>query len=459
MDHPPVPPTALPFQHAFDAETFRANGHRVIDMLADYLDAASSGTPMPVLPWLEPQAMVDSWPGDFPEEPTGALHDILQLVVREANHLHHPRYMGHQVPGPLPAAALCDMVGALLNNGMAVYEMGMSGTAMECRVIAWMAQLLGFDSQADGVLTSGGSIGNLTAFLAMRHAKGADSSDKLPAVLVSDQAHYSVRRAVKIMGWGDDGAITVPCDAQFKLCVDALPERLRHAESLGRRVIGVVGSACTTPTGTYDPLDAIADFCAANDLWLHVDAAHGAPAALSETYRPLLRGVERADSVVFDAHKMLLMPALVTAVLFRNGDDSYRAFEQRASYLFVKSPREEWYNIGHRTIECTKRMLSLKVYTALMCYGTRFFADYVTRQYDLARRFATMLREAPDFELAAEPEANIVCFRHTPNGAGDLDAAGLFMRTTLINPLTTEEHLVVLLACIREEAKRAREEV
>jgi len=356
----------------------------------------------------------------------------------------------------------------------------MSGTAMECRVVAWMARLMGFGPEADGVLTSGGSIGNLTAFLAMRQAKTAPDDSRPMAVLVSEHAHYSVLRAAKIMGWGGDGAITVPADERFKLRVDALPERLRHAEALGRRVVGVVGSACTTATGTYDPLDAIADFCDAHELWFHVDAAHGAPAALSDKYREHLKGVERADSVVFDAHKMMLMPALVTAVLFRNGDDSYRIFEERASYLLDKGAREEWYNIGHRTLECTKRMLSLKVYTTLMCYGTRFFADYVTRQYDLAQRFAELLRAAPDFELGAEPESNIVCFRYRPAGVTDdvsdaLQAGirsrivhsgdfyivqtrlpkGLFMRVTLINPLTTEDHLVALLARVREEAAAA----
>lgn len=476
MNPSPSPSAVHRLEHAFDAETFRADGHRVVDALADYLARSSAGKDFPVLPWVDPHAMVDSWPADFPEVGTGNLATLLDRVIGEANHLHHPRYMGHQVNPPLPMAALCDFAGALLNNAMAVYEMGPSVTAMERHVIAWMARLLGLGPNADGVLTSGGSVGNLTALLAMRQAMAGRCGDGLPAVLVSDQAHYSVARAAKIMGWGPDGAVAVPSDDRFKLRVDVLPEYKRRAESTGRRVIGVVVNACTTATGVYDPIEAAADFCAAQDLWLHVDAAHGAPAALTEQYRPLLRGVERADSVVFDAHKMLLMPALVTAVLFRNADHSFATFAERSSYLLDKNAREEWYNIGYRTIECTKRMLALKVYAALTCYGTKFFADYVTRQYDLARRFAVMLREAADFELGAEPEANIVCFRHAPSGTGDLDAlqarirsrivqsgafyivqtrlpAGLFLRTTLINPLTTETQLSELLGAIRTAAQ------
>lgn len=459
----------------FDPESFRRDGHRLVDLLADYLGRIVKGESMPVLPWVEPDRMVASWPDAFEESPTGKLMPLLTRVLAEANHLHHPHYMGHQVPGPLPMAALCDLVSSWLNNGMAVYEMGMAGTAMERHVVRWMSDLLGLGSTADGVLTSGGSVGNLTALLAMRQARSRQLEGRPPAVLVSDQTHYSVLRAVKILGWGAQGAIAVPSDDRFKLRVDLLDTALQGAESKGMRVIGVVASACTTATGSYDPIDAIAAFCQAHGLWLHVDAAHGAPAAISEKYRHRLDGIERADSVVFDAHKMLLMPALVTAVLFKNGEDSYRTFEDRASYLLEKSAREEWYNIGHRTMECTKRMLALKVYAALVCFGTRLFAEYVTRQYDLGRRFAEMLDAATDFELAVEPESNIVCFRHTPEGCLDPDALqariraalvksgrfyivqtrlpkGLHLRVTLINPLTTEEHLRALMDAIRREA-------
>ena len=127
--------------------------------------------------------------------------------------------------------------------------------------------------------------------------------------------------------------------------------------------------------------------------------------------------MERADSVVWDAHKMLLMPALLTAVVFRNGSPSFHAFAQHASYLFPGTqPEQEWYNIGHRTLECTKRMMSLKLYAALRICGTRCFADYVTAAFDLGRRFGEIIAEEKEFELPVKPECNIVCFRHIPAG-------------------------------------------
>lgn len=174
---------------------------------------------------------------------------------------------------------------------------------------------------------------------------------------------------------------------------------------------------------------------------------------------------------------MLLMPALVTAVLFRDGRRSYESFAQEASYLFAEgqAPEQQWFNGAVRTLECTKRMMVLKLYVTLSVYGTRLFSDYVAATFDLATRFAARLRAAPDFELAVEPQCNIVCFRHTPSGAVDLDAlqerirqrllrdgsfylvqtrlpAGIFLRTTLINPLTRDEDLAALMDAVRDAA-------
>ena len=203
---------------AFDAERFRALGHRVVDALADHLRSASAREDgMAVLPDVAPDAAAARWSVEALER--GGAADLIELVrdtIAGSNHLHHPRYVGHQVTSPLPDAALSELVAALLNNSMAVYEMGPTSTAMERAVVAWMARRLGWSAGADGVLTSGGSLGNLTALLGMRAARSEPNEDpRTLAVLVSDQAHYSVRRAVTMMGWGDEGVVAVPTDARF----------------------------------------------------------------------------------------------------------------------------------------------------------------------------------------------------------------------------------------------------
>ncbi len=285
------------------------------------------------------------------------------------------------------------------------------------------------------------------------------------------------------MGWGRDGLIRVRTDARYRLDPADLPRALDLARERGRRVIAVVASACSTATGSFDPLNPIADFCEQHGLWLHVDGAHGEAAALSPSYRHLIQGIERADSVVWDAHKMLLMPALATAVLFRNGRDSYQAFAQHASYLFSEAaPEEQWFNLCQRTLECTKHMMALHLYTALCVYGTNLFADYITQCFDLGQQFGEMLEQQPDFHVATAPDCNIVCFRYRPDATlsdtATVDAlqekirrsllqsgdfylvqtrlpTGLFLRVTLINPFTTQADLHALLAAIRQAGRTA----
>lgn len=469
---------------AYDAEHFRRQGHQLVDQLADYLSRATRGDNLPVLPWSPPAESLTHFPGDFPAEPTGELSGLMERVLATSNHLHHPRYIGHQVTAPLPLAALCDFVSSLLNNGMAVYEMGPSATAMEHSVLRWMAGQLGLPEGSGGVLTSGGSAGNLTALLAARQARagydawgGGSAAGPPLTVLVPETAHYCIARSVKVMGWGLEGVTPVPVDAHFRLRPEALEEARTRALKAGRHPIAVVACAGSTATGAFDPLEAVADFCERQGLWFHVDGAHGASAVLSPEDRHQVKGIERADSVVWDAHKMMLMPALITAVLFREGSRSFEAFAQEASYLFHGQDTRRWSDVGLRTLECTKEMMALKLYTCLSLLGTRFFSDYVAATFALARRFAAMLQAAPDFELAVEPGCNIVCFRHTPAGLppSEWDALqthlrerlvtrgdfylvqttlprGVHLRTTLINPLTSEADLNALLETLRQAA-------
>ena len=471
---------------AFDPETFRARGHALVDQLAGYLAAVTERREGPVLPWREPEAQVADWPAEFPG--AASFEALMARVLERSNHLHHPRYLGHQVTAPLPEAALCDLLSSLLNNGTAVYEMGPVSTAMERQLVRFLAGALGMPAGADGVFTSGGSAGNLTALLAARQARagfdawgeGAQGGPPL-AVLVSEQTHYSVARSLQVMGLGQLGAWPVPVDDRYRLRPEALPAARRAAEAAGRRVIAVVASAGSTATGAYDPLEAVADFCAAGELWLHVDGAHGVSAALAPAHRGLVAGIERADSVVWDAHKMMLMPALVTAVIFREGHRAYHAFAREAAYLFSAAPAEEqWFNLATRTLECTKTMMAVKLYTALALHGPGLFGDYVTGMFALTARFADAVAAAPDFELAVRPQGNIVCFRHLPDGAAgrapeELDRLqeavrqrlladggfyvvqtrlprGVFLRLTIINPFTRDDDLRALLDAVRAAA-------
>jgi len=479
MADDPAPPAAPP---GFSGDAFRALGHDLIERLARHLEQGARREG-PVLPPVRPAEEFARWRREA--RPAGGeparLLALVDEVLARSTRLHSPRFVGHQVAAPHPLAALCELVSALLNNGMAVYEMGPAATAIERELVRWFAREFRLPEEADGLLTSGGSAGNLTALLAARELAagfpaweaGAHAGEPL-CVLVGAQAHYSIARAVQVMGFGRAGAWPVPVDARYRLRPELLPETLRAARAAGRKPIAIVASACSTAAGAFDPLEPIADFCAREGLWLHVDGAHGAPAALSPRYRHLVAGLERADSIVVDAHKMLLVPALCTAVLFRQGRHACAAFAQEASYLFGAGAHDQ----GLRTLECTKRMLGLPLYALLEVLGREALVAHVEHCFDLARAFAEELTAAPDFELAVEPQANIVCFRHVPAGTGELDAlqaavrtrvlesgrfylvqtrlgGTLWLRTTLIHPHTSLEDLRELLATIRGFAREA----
>jgi len=466
---------------AFSPETFRRMGHELVDQLADYLTACQTGNSMPVLPWKEPGENLTPWETDFTQPSEASLKKFYGDLIAGSLHLHHPRYVGHQVVPPAPLAALTELAEALLNNSMAVYEVGPASSAIEKIVTDWTASVLGMGKQAGGILTSGGSIGNLTGLLAARQhnghfntwEEGLREQDQL-AVMVSEEAHYSVARAVRIMGWGKEGVVKVPVNRRKEVDAGALERVYKQACKSGKKVIALVGNACSTSTGSYDPIEFMADFCEEHNLWFHVDGAHGGGVVLSDKYKDLARGIERADSVVIDFHKMLLCPALTTAVIFKHNHDSYETFSQKASYLLAEPDTGNWYDIAQRTLECTKKMMGVKIYALLKAYGQELFSQYITRAYDLAREFAGLIKSSGDFELALEPASNIVCFRYNP---GDLKPKALdelntrvrtilkkegsfylvqtlidgrvYLRTSLMNPHTCLADLQFLLETIR----------
>lgn len=459
---------------AFDPEAFRSLGHQVVDALADHWKGAAAGDP-PVQRWMEPEDAFAFW-----EERLKSGVDprtLITTILERSFHVAHPRNLGHQVGPVLPAVAAIDLIGNLLDIGNGVYEVGQPATPMERVVLQRLASVLGLPQSADGVLTSGGSLGNLTALLAMRQARGGawESGGHEYAVLVSEESHYCVDRAARIMGWGQEGVIRVPVDAAYRMSMPALRNALTRTRASGRHILGVVASAGSTATGQMDPLEDIANFCASEDLWLHVDAAHGGAFAFSQKARPLLRGIERADSVVVDFHKMLLCPSLVTAVLFRRAEHSYQSFAQEAGYLWRADDEHAWWDAAKRTLECTRPMLGLRAYALLALGGESLLETYIDRCRARTLRFAEMIEAAPDFELLIVPESNIICYRHVPDRNASpeevdhlnqairehlvregyfyivqVEKAGrTYLRSAFMNPFTEEFHLAELLESLR----------
>jgi L-2,4-diaminobutyrate decarboxylase len=469
----------------FDPEKFRHEGHKLVDILSDYLDTTLKGEEKTVLPWNEPDKLAEIFSFDSGEGENESFESFTGRILKYTNHLHHPHYVGHQVTSPLPMAALVQFCTSLLNNGAAIYEMGPVAMAMEKNLVNYFGALIGYRPGFDGIFTHGGSAGNLTAMLAIRQnmcdyniwEEGVKENMK-PGFMISDQSHYSLGRNAKIMGLGDESLIRVPYDNKYRMKVSLLQEYKIRAEKKGIKVVSVVANSCSTATGSYDDLEAVADFCEKNNLWMHVDGAHGTGVLFSEKYRDRVKGLDRADSVVIDFHKMLLVPGLNTLVLFKNGEKSYETFAQKASYLFKKTEENEWYNSAKRTLECTKSAMGVIAYTAVKYYGASYYREYIDSRYDLAAAFAEMLERTPDMELAVKPDANIVCFRYAPGNLDNIKLnqinaiirdriikegsfyfvqteleGKLWLRTTLLNPVTDIDDLKDLITIIIETGK------
>ncbi len=373
--------------------------------------------------------------------------DVLQRFVgdylRETTRLHHPGFLAHQVAAPHPTGALGSLIDGLTNNAMAIYEMGPAATSIEYFMINWMLQKTGWrtvetarqldpnSDHAGGALTHGGSLANLTALLAARGAKVPDfwqhGNPGNLVVLVPEQSHYSLKRAVAMLGIGEANCLRICADSAGRIDPRGLARQVVDLQQQGRRCFAIAANACGTAAGLYDPLHAVADICQEHNIWLHVDAAHGGGALVSRRLRHLIDGIERADSVVWDAHKMLCTPTLCAAVLVRQHQHLDGAFEQEASYL-LHDKEQPGFDFISRTVECTKAGLGLKLFMTLAGLGEAGLESHVDRLVETARRAATLIAAQDDFEVAIEPETNIICFR-----SGESDAEQLEIRSALLN--------------------------
>jgi L-2,4-diaminobutyrate decarboxylase len=342
-------------------------------------------------------------------------------VIPESNHLFHPRYVGHQIAGPLPAAVWTEPITGALNQSLAVFEMSPVFTVLEHRVVRWMTDLVGFGENAGGTLTTGGTEATFTALLAARGAVLPDAwtngvgSDP-PVLLCGEHAHYAVTRAAAELGLGMRNVLPIR-SRNHRMDTDALAGALNEMARLGKRVMAVVATAGSTATGSFDDLETIASLCDRHNVWMHVDAAHGGSALLSTRFRDKLRGIERARSIAWDPHKMMLVPSQAGLLLVRDERDLDAAFSQRAPYLFQNNQGERVWDQGTRNFLCSRRAEVFKVWVALQRYGTQALGEMHDYFCDLTRLFYEEVRERQEFEALHEPESNILCFRYV--GSGD----------------------------------------
>ena len=437
--HEPTPADAAAAQDTLDWAMARLAGRR------DVLPPAPRGGPLPALT-----------PGGIGTE--AALRMLREAVFPTAIPPDHPRYLAF-VPGtPTVAAAIADMaLPAAMVFGGSRLEAGAAAEA-EDAVLRWLADQAGFPASAGGTFVSGGSIANLSALVAARGERFA--APRRQSIVAGASAHASMAAAARIMGCD---LVTAPAaDEHGRLTARVLAAALAGRDP--EDVVAVVATAGATNSGAFDDLSGVAAVCATHGLWLHVDGAYGGAALLSPRTRPLLDGIERADSFIVNPHKMLYAPFDCAAVLYRDAAAARRALTQEADYLDPISDRHHG-NPSDLAIHLTRRARGLPLWASVLAYGTDAYAAAVDHCVDTAAYAAARVAEAPALELVIEPAFTVLLVRRLGWTAEDYAAwcadalaCGLAMvmptrhagetvlRFCFVNPLTTREDVDLVLA-------------
>jgi aromatic-L-amino-acid/L-tryptophan decarboxylase len=366
----------------------------------------------------------------MPEEgaPVSELLDLIfERAVRPTFNTASPGYLAFIPGGGLFHSAVADLIADSINRYTSIFTPAPALAQLEANVIAWFCRIAGYPPEARGTLTSGGSLANWTALVTARRARLPE--DFLKGILyASDQVHYSVAKGAILAGFPEANVREVPTDETFRLRPEALEAMIEEDRRRGFTPFLVAASAGTTNTGAVDPLSTLADIAARHGLWLHVDAAYGGFFLLTEEGRQVLRGIERADSIVLDPHKGLFLPYGTGAVLVRDGEALKRAHSLTADYMPGLQDDPDRVDFSQYSPELSRPFRGLRVWLPFKMHGAGAFRAELEEKLALARLAADRLRETTDIEMLAEPQLSLLAFRLAPAGVAEEDLDGLNRR-------------------------------
>ncbi len=367
------------------------------------------------------RALIEREPPEEGAEPGPLLDLLFEKAIPASFNNAGPGFLAYIPGGGQPYAAAADLISAAVNRYTGVFAPAPALVQLETNVIRWFARAVGYPADAGGFLTSGGSLANFSAVVAARHEKLPE--DFLKGTLyVSDQGHHCIRKAALLAGFPAANVREIPSDAAFRMRLDALEARVAADRAAGFQPFLVVASAGTTNTGAVDDLDALADFAATEDLWLHADAAYGGFFALTERGRAVLGGLSRADSIVLDPHKGLFMPYGSGCLLVRDPGALRRSHSVQAHYMPGMQDDADSVDFCEISPELSRNFRGLSVWLAVKLCGLAAFRASLDEKLDLAREAAGAVRAIPGITIVAEPELSLFAFRLAPEGASLADA-------------------------------------
>ena len=343
--------------------------------------------------------------------PYGELLELLfSKVVRKGFGTAGPGYLAYIPGGGVLHSAVADLIADGVNRYVGVFAAAPGLAQIETNVVRWFADIVGYPATARGFLTTGGSLANFSAVATARR-------DRLPenflagTLYASDQSHHSVEKAAMLAGFPESSVRMILSDETFRIRLDALEEAVARDRAAGLRPFFVAGNAGTTNTGAVDDLDALADFCAREKLWLHVDGAYGGFFLLTREGREILRGISRSDSVVLDPHKGLFLPYGTGSLLVRDGDALRRAHALSADYMPTMQDDPAFLDFNLLSPELSRDWRGLRVWLPIAMHGIGPFRRNLEEKLELTRWATAELRTIPGIEILAEPQLSIVAFR------------------------------------------------
>jgi glutamate/tyrosine decarboxylase-like PLP-dependent enzyme len=405
---------AQPLPHP-DGETMRALSRQVVDWVARHwatLNEQCVGLPATRAAM---ERLLRAAPPEQGRPLAEVLADFQDKIAGHAFRINHPRFLAFIPSAPCFASVLGDWLCGGTNFFAGVWLEASGPTQVELLVLDWFKQFLGYPDEARGLLTCGGSEANLTALAVARERLDFDERGRT-VLFVTEHRHWSVDRAAKVLGLHPRQIQGVPATWDFRLDPGALHQAVVAARQAERLPWAVVANAGATNTGTIDPLQALADVCRQHNLWLHVDAAYGWPAALTPEGRSALAGIERADSITLDPHKWFAQTFEAGCLLVRDGRRLVETFAMRPDYMQDVAPEEDEVNFADCGIALTRRFRALKIWLSVQMLGLEWFRGLVERCCRLAEYAEACLRSLPVFEILSSRQLSIVAFRYVPVG-------------------------------------------
>lgn len=447
-------------------DEMRQLGYRVVDQLVEHFENLASKPAMRVSPRAELETKLRE---PLPEQPApvdALLKQLQRDVWSNIGNIQHPRFFAF-IPSPSNfVSVMADALAAGFNPFAGNWLEGAGTSQIELVTIDWLRGMCGLPETAGGLFVSGGSMANLTALMTACRAK-LDGRSENAIVYFSDQTHSSIEKALRILGFAREQIRKLPSDDAFRLQIESLRQAVAQDRADGKQPFCVIANSGTTNTGAVDPLNDLADLCAQENLWLHVDGAYGAAACLSERGKKLLAGIERADSLSLDPHKWLFQPFEIGCVLVRDARLLKKTFHTMAEYLEdTKRAEEEEINYYDYGVQLTRGFRALKLWLSLKTFGAAAFREAINRGFELAEFAEDLLRKSDRWQIITPATMGMVTFRYVAEGCSENEIneihrrmvemmaedgfafanstalrGQIVMRLCTINPRTTEQEI------------------